>query len=1468
VRAAALFALPIVVGMTGLGGAYAGGPPSGRGDADALDRSLDDPQVRVIRERIAKRSRRGEATHPPFTEIPEARRELAGLLEQQAAREAAREESGSVAERRASRTRHRGLGRDAALELARHKFPKLFSDGDGRILPLRDGEQVMRYTGRGTAVVESGDGRSLVDSTSALRVPDEHGDLHPVDITLRRAAAGWTPVNAAAPVSFGDSSSAALSFAGDFTVAPAGDQVQGVRAANEVFFADVARDTDAWFGPTATGGRVAYQLRSADSPEDLRLNVRGTGLTLRVTGEAGSQGVEILRAGERVGSVSPPLAFDADQQQVDVAMRAEGDEIVIDVPHRSEDVLYPIAVDPVMENQDSWKYGNANRAGWRTNEYQGPFDYWFGDIGLGNGYGVGRWKNQWYNASSFGEWQYNAPNGLSYIHRADFIHPAHWANYTTHRMGMWSIFWGGFQHSWATTSGYNWPDQYISICADGAATAAGCDETVNFDQSRGNYVLSSLSPYQNGFWADGAFNHFGGARIWMSDMDLPELWYWMDAPTGWVRQTPAGPYNGINESHVRIGDPGLGMWGLWMDVPGKARQYSTDWGGCSGTQSSRCVDSRAHNFSYAGMSEGIQTVTVTGQDVLGKTRSFSKTLKIDRTRPSSDLSGTFSDSGPNATLRGGTWPLRIDAEDLADRPDDEASPIPTIARSGVASIEIQIDGTRKLFAEQTCPQNNCTMTRSWDFRPDDYPVGEHEATVLVRDVAGNTEVRRWDFAVERTAGGQPPRTFSLEAARTVELTGGSIADHAGFAVSPVGDVNEDGVDDFAIGAPGVDARGRQDSGTVYVVYGRNEGRSLDLSGFSSLDGFRIDGAAPGDFAGTAVSAAGDVNGDGYPDLLVGAPRVDLAANTAFSSPFPRGAVFVVFGQPGIDTGVDLAALGARGFRIDGPPPSTVPTSYGSLPARPFGSSLSKLNDAAPQGYHDVNDDGLADIALGSSAEGSGAGAAYLVFGRASTGPVDLTALGTGGYRIAGAAGDLAGYAVALIDDVNNDDLAEVAVTVPGASWSGRAGSGGLYVTYGRANAAPVALGTLGSGGYGIFGQSGDRLGTAVTSVGDLDRDGLGDLAAAGGASALVFGKSNQAAVDTGGQFRGFPISTSAAGLATDISAAEDADGDGMPDLVIGDSSGGTGGRAGLLYGKLDGTPVDLDAMPGERGIRIDAGAPQDAGASVAAIDSPDGSWDTGVAVGSPTAGPLGRPEAGTVRIVPGPNNEQCFERITMDLTPYDANGDGKVAFMCGAFDTPYLIDERSGTPVRTTSGPTRSSDPEAQAAHETDGQVQRGDYQWQYDPGRKWYGYCSGPRRCVRSGSTSGGARIALDGRRSYARMSLRWRSGPAILQRLSFKCRRERTGPDANCKSGVGSQPSASGEATDYNNGTYRLPNSGRGVPKNNVAGNTYFYEFRHRFLALNTPNTRNGGEWGYPDDFRLRYSHNFKCGDTDCKF
>ena len=447
------------------------------------------------------------------------------------------------------------------------------------------------------------------------------------------------------------------------------------------------------------------------------------------------------------------------------------------------------------------------------------------------------------------------------------------------------------------------------------------------------------------------------------------------------------------------------------------------------------------------------------------------------------------------------------------------------------------------------------------------------------------------------------------------LDGVASPDRSGYSVSSAGDINGDGVDDVIVGAFGADPNGIY-SGSSYVVFGRDAAAAgpfnpvLALSTLDGSNGFRIDGVASFDFSGGSVSAAGDVNGDGVDDVVIGA---NGAPNGNQS-----GSSYVVFGRDAAVAGtfdpvLALSALdGSNGFRIDG-------------------VALDDLSGISVSAAGDVNGDGVDDVIIGASdAEPNGtySGSSYVVFGRdtAAAGPfdpvLDLSALdGSNGFRIDGvASGDFSGRSVSAAGDVNGDGVDDVIVGAYRAEPNG-SDSGSSYVVFGRdaavgGFAAILDLSALdGSNGFRIDGVvAGDNSGTSVSAAGDVNGDGVDDVIVGAyraepngsdsGSSYVVFGRDAAAggfaavldlsALDGGNGFRldGVALSDQSG---RSVSAAGDVNGDGVGDVIVGaygaSPNGNLSGSSYVVFGGSDGpgsgrievqadqASVDLGAIP-------------------------------------------------------------------------------------------------------------------------------------------------------------------------------------------------------------------------------------------------------------------------------------------------
>ena len=476
------------------------------------------------------------------------------------------------------------------------------------------------------------------------------------------------------------------------------------------------------------------------------------------------------------------------------------------------------------------------------------------------------------------------------------------------------------------------------------------------------------------------------------------------------------------------------------------------------------------------------------------------------------------------------------------------------------------------------------------------------------------------------------------------LDGEHSDDYSGGSVSDAGDVNGDGLADLIVGAFLADANGLANSGRSYVVFGKADGASVLLSDIALGDGgFALYGEGTYDNSGESVSGAGDVNGDGLADLIVGASGADPDGSNS-------GRSYVVFGKAdGASVLLSDIALGNGGFALSG---AGLPTGVGE----------------SVSGAGDVNGDGLADLIVGAGfadPNGSNSGRSYVVFGKADGASVLLSdiALGDGGFAIDGAAAsDISGRSVSGGSDVNGDGLADLIVGANGADPNGLANSGRSYVVFGKADGLVVSLSALGNGGFPIDGAvAEDRSGVSVSDAGDVNGDGLADLIvgaavadpnglANSGQSYVVFGKAGVAAVslsDIALGDGGFAIDGASAGDGSggSVSGAGDVNGDGLADLILGaflaDPNGLIyAGRSYVVFGKEDGFSVSLsDIALGQGGFALDGAVASDAsgvsGVSVSGAGDVNGDGVADLIVGASAADPNGVMDAGRSYVVFG-----------------------------------------------------------------------------------------------------------------------------------------------------------------------------------------------------------------------------------------
>jgi FG-GAP repeat protein len=412
--------------------------------------------------------------------------------------------------------------------------------------------------------------------------------------------------------------------------------------------------------------------------------------------------------------------------------------------------------------------------------------------------------------------------------------------------------------------------------------------------------------------------------------------------------------------------------------------------------------------------------------------------------------------------------------------------------------------------------------------------------------------------------GQFPATLSLRnltAPYGFKLYGESMYDQSGFSVSAAGDINGDGYGDLAIGSPQCFGSFCSGPGRGYVVFGgldvgKNEDIVIILSELNGRNGFKMNGESGSDECGFSVSSAGDINTDGYADLVIGAPSYWANEDSGKYT----GRSYVVFGGPNVGGSgtIALSSLnGANGFKLDG--------------EEAWGHSGWSVSGAG-----DVNGDGHDDLIIGAPGYNSYTGRSYVVFGGSgigSSGLLELSSLnGTNGFKLDGEPSnnqDLSGQSVNTAGDINGDGYDDLVIGAPGHG----GGRGSSYLVFGGpgvGNSGDITLSNLnGSNGFRLDGELNDyQSGLSVSAAGDINDDGYADLVigapnlyttyspSSSGRSYVVFGGSTVGSsgvillVNLDGN-NGFKVDGEVPATGYSVSTAGDINGDGIADLLIG-----------------------------------------------------------------------------------------------------------------------------------------------------------------------------------------------------------------------------------------------------------------------------------------------------------------------------
>jgi len=592
-------------------------------------------------------------------------------------------------------------------------------------------------------VKAEGDG-SLLDASIPVRTEDESGELKKVDLSLEPVAGGFEALNPLVEVRIPASADESVQI-GSEGMAVSAPEAVGTSTAQllddkSAFYPEALgpdSDVDRLIAPISGGVEIFDLLRSVESPETLHFRIDvPEGAELRPDSYGGA---EVLRKEERIASIPRPYAVDAQGSSVPVEMGVESDQLILHVAHREADVAYPLLVDPAIFEDwinpglrwidggglpsltnGSWKYEETHE--WIASSTSCIYACWGGS---GRGLFVSmpsgtHWGQQ------FGEWIYRAPNANSYLVNAwanPFARNDHGCHRSQHPqphdyVGMWNQGkWNRFLNNQAADVGA------VDIQSWGEAFILG----LHTGGSGGTFKMPC--------WRD---LYVGGVVVWLDDWQYPHVSSVTGVPTGWLKKDATS-----RTINVSAADSGLGVQNVRMFGVG-SNEWFWNQPGCTGLYANRCPNYKEGQITFKTESfpyEGEVKFSVQAIDPTDKRWALERTLKVDGTSPTIDVSGQLAKAtkeiegdkqDPTAwdELSLPTYNLEIKAKDGS----------PTELRSGVKEISVYLDGKATPEATKSlpsCSAGSCPLMLNYKLKLPGLSEGKHTLKVVAVDFAGN-----------------------------------------------------------------------------------------------------------------------------------------------------------------------------------------------------------------------------------------------------------------------------------------------------------------------------------------------------------------------------------------------------------------------------------------------------------------------------------------------------------------------------------------------------------------------------------------------------------------------------------------------------------------------------------------------------------------------------------------------------------
>jgi RHS repeat-associated protein len=601
----------------------------------------------------------------------------------------------------------------------------------------------------------------LIESTLPLRTENADGEQEAVDLSLESpegSGGELQPQNPLAELAIPAHLGEGISL-GEVQIEVAGAPQESAPTNVEgqyAFYPNVAENTDLVVAPTPTGVETMTDIRSAEAPTTTTYELSlPAGAELKAS-EIG--GAEVVQGTRTTMAIPPPSAIDAAGEPVPVELKVERESLRV-VASPGPQASFPILVDPVFEfiSEASYWYSPENFAAWTstTNDWSlCPVGYatWIGPTVPGLGL-TSHCDSNPVPSGTVANWNYTVPRYGSDISKygsapTSFIYQLQTQNVVFETYGnnkaypvlLWGLIspttgWGEHKTHYGTEGGLNdWNAIYDSnnVVSDPQYKAAGM----------------YLETFENESSAVLRTTYIGSTLIAVADMEAPILKK-LEAPSKWLNTT-AEPIS------YEVEDKGLGVKAAWASYENKPEPGFGFELPCAGTAVHPCprvAKSGETTLSYdpKALPTGKDRVIFAFDDVVfgpsggGANHATGGliTLKIDHTAPEVTLSGALTEQEKLGTLKT-EYPLSIKATD-----GTEADP-----QSGVAKVEVKVDGKSKSTWNPGCATENCPFSGAWTLKTSEYTAASHEVEVLVTDAAGVVS----ENTIEVDLGEAPPQT--------------------------------------------------------------------------------------------------------------------------------------------------------------------------------------------------------------------------------------------------------------------------------------------------------------------------------------------------------------------------------------------------------------------------------------------------------------------------------------------------------------------------------------------------------------------------------------------------------------------------------------------------------------------------------------------------------------------------------------